>query len=298
MTALHSRKPWAAALIGLLFGPVACMLFVNRGRAAVSYALVLLLGGGLPFLLAHFDILHGDPRSVAVYVIMGIQVVSALDGYRSVPLIQGPMHFYSQGYAILCIAYVLPMLVVTLFRGYLFDYAQVSNESMEPVIPMGSVVLIDRHAYLAANPARGDIVFLKARKRKESIENISDVRRVVGLPGEKITLIGDDISIDNLPIPQSLKDQMTGGNESFEEDLPGGKSIVIEQNRNAAIQIQDGLQNIQIPSNAYFVVGDNRSMSEDSRNGLGTVAFDQVEGKVTAIVWNIHSFHFSYARVE
>ncbi|MEX2012154.1 MAG: signal peptidase I [Patescibacteria group bacterium] len=131
--------------------------------------------------------------------------------------------------------YAAVLLALGLITHYFFyTIIIVRGESMEPNYLDGNVVLIDKISYQLGNPQRGDVVamFFPGEASKHFI------KRVVGLPGEKITIKDSQLYVNNKIIPE----------------LYLLESVVT-------------LPNItrQLSADEYFVMGDNRSNSSDSR---------------------------------
>ncbi|MGN0712088.1 MAG: signal peptidase I [Anaerovoracaceae bacterium] len=129
----------------------------------------------------------------------------------------------------------------------------VKESSMQPTLYENNYILLSRQAYTFGEPERGDIiVFHTGLKTSEGKEKLL-VKRVIGLPGETITVAGGNVYIND---------------ELLEEDY-----------------IKDGytdgfVENLVIPEGELFVMGDNRLVSIDSRaSEVGTVKIDDVLGK-------------------
>ena len=124
--------------------------------------------------------------------------------------------------------------------------------SMEPALYNGQEVLINRFIYKITSPKRGDVIAFLPNGNQNSHYYL---KRIVGLPGESIQIIDGYVYINGERLPEDEYDKMADygivGNE------------------------------IQLGSDEYFVLGDNRNMSEDSRSGnIGAVKKDTIAGKV------------------
>jgi signal peptidase I len=122
--------------------------------------------------------------------------------------------------------------------------------------------IVEKLSYRFSDPARGDFVILKSPSNPE----VEFVKRVIGLPLEKIRLAGGQVYIDNLKLDESAYLQpntRTDPQAFFKEN-----------------------QELAIPENHFFVMGDNRSASSDSRN-FGPISKKDIIGKVTLRFWPI-----------
>ncbi|MBQ8596692.1 MAG: signal peptidase I [Lachnospiraceae bacterium] len=124
--------------------------------------------------------------------------------------------------------------------------------SMEPELYNGQEVLVDRFSYKLLSPKRGDIVAFLPNGNKNSHYYL---KRVVGLPGETVQIIGGYVYVDGVLLEED---------ESYDKIADPGI---------AETQITLG-------TDEYFVLGDNRNNSEDSRSGnIGAVKKDNITGK-------------------
>ena len=126
----------------------------------------------------------------------------------------------------------------------------VTGSSMNPVLNSGDVVLMNRLSYDLGTPKRFDIAVFEK-------ENSSyNIKRIIGLPGEKIQIKNNRIYINNLPL-------------DAEYDLD---SVSVAGVAEYPIELGD---------DEYFLLGDNRESSEDSRfSGIGNIKHSQLVGKV------------------
>jgi len=124
--------------------------------------------------------------------------------------------------------------------------------SMEPVLFNGQEVLINKFIYSITSPDRGDVVAFLPNGNKNSHYYL---KRVVGLPGETVQIIGGYVYINGEPLAEG---------ESYDKIADPGMAE----------------NEIILGSDEYFVLGDNRNNSEDSRSGnIGAIKKETIAGK-------------------
>lgn len=127
------------------------------------------------------------------------------------------------------------------------------GQSMDPALTNQDIVLINKRAYTFHNPKRYDII---AFKLKEDTENYFNIKRIIGLPGEKVQIKNGRIFIDGSALT----------------DLPFEDLIMTEGL---------ALEEITLDEEEYFVMGDNCNNSEDSRYvNIGNISEKEISGKV------------------
>lgn len=126
----------------------------------------------------------------------------------------------------------------------------VSGNSMQPVLNADEVVLVNRLAYDVGKPERFDIVVFEREDQKKN------VKRVIGLPGETVQIKGGFVFIDG---------ELLSAQDGLEQVSLAGRAETP----------------IQLEADEYFLLGDNRDSSEDSRfSNIGNVKREQILGKV------------------
>jgi len=136
---------------------------------------------------------------------------------------------------------------------------KIPSNAMEPTLIKGDLILVDKAIYKNSNPNRGDIiVFIYPQDRKKIY-----AKRLVGLPGETIEIRYSSVFIDGTPV----KDGVIGRTHYY----------------NKGIYAKDG-QQIKIPDDGYFVLGDNSISSLDSRY-WGFVPKKNIVGKAYKIYY-------------
>jgi len=154
------------------------------------------------------------------------------------------------------------LIAALLFLGiqYSIQNSEVIGYSMEPNLHNGERVLINKLAYrFGGTPHRGDIMVLIPPKSQGADDDF--IKRVIGLPGEKVELRGGTVYI-------------------HEAD---GNMFALDETYVPDHSMQDYMSE-RIPDGQYFVMGDNRNHSSDSRGGW-TVGLDDIVGKAWLITW-------------
>lgn len=130
---------------------------------------------------------------------------------------------------------------------------RVEGRSMHPGLQSDELVLVSKLAYITGSPRRGDVVVISRPGNPEQ----DLVKRVIGMPGETVEIVNGKIHVNGI-----------GYDEAAYIQEPGNQSM-------PAVNIADG---------NYFVLGDNRIESEDSRR-FGTVPSGAIVGRVWVIYW-------------
>lgn len=200
----------------------------------------------------------------------------------------------------------IAMMIATSFKSAIADWNIVPTSSMKPTIVEGDRILVNKLAYdlkvpyttvhLAewGDPQRGDIVVFYSPADGKRL-----VKRVVGIPGDFIAMRNNQISINGAKITyERINDPGTlsiGTNQlGFVEELGKVKHpIMVSPERSS----RRSFGPITIPDDHYFMMGDNRDNSADSRY-FGFVARSRVVGQATAIVISLDINHSYQPRWE
>jgi signal peptidase I len=193
---------------------------------------------------------------------------------------------------------LLIVLVITSFRSAVADWNDVPTGSMKPTIFEGDRIVVNKLAYdlkvpfttwrIAswAKPSRGEIVVLYS-----PVDGKRLVKRVIGIPGDTVSMIEDRLIVNGeavsyAPPPPGLVNGPTPGGE--------GKVIACESfgERSHAVMIPLGAHGkptfspVTVPAASYFLMGDNRDESFDSRY-FGPVAGDRIVGRATVVAASV-----------
>jgi len=153
----------------------------------------------------------------------------------------------------------LILAVSTGVRAYAAQAYIVPSGSMLPTLQIGDRLVVNK---LSSTIHRGDIIVFNRAPGDTDTEYPVLVKRVIALPGETISSVGDTVLIDGQPLAQPWLPKLTG----------------------ICAQAAAHVPTTRIPAGQYFVMGDCRGISDDSRF-WGTVPASNVIGKVTVVVW-------------
>jgi len=155
------------------------------------------------------------------------------------------------------LAFILAQLLV----HYIVQPHHVKGASMEPNFADGDYILTDKLTYRFRPPARGEVIVFHSPKTPKT----EFIKRIIGLPGDTVEIRGNKIYIN--------------GRELVETYLPY-PSLAYGPNKIR------GAESITVPEGSYFVLGDNRGNSYDSRY-FGVIARSDIEGRTIFRYWPI-----------
>lgn len=151
----------------------------------------------------------------------------------------------------------IAFIIAFLLKTFIFRPVYVVGASMNPTLGNGEVLVMWKLDYKLNDPERGDIVVIK--EDQDKLEHKSLIKRVVGLPGETVEIKNGKVYINDEELSPSYVDIKT---------------------------YPYGFKKAQIPEGMYFVMGDNRPNSRDSRDSsIGFISRKNIEGKVTFRFW-------------
>ena len=158
-------------------------------------------------------------------------------------------------------SFVVAVAIAMLLQRFIIINANIPSGSMENTIMTGDRVIGNRLAYLFGGPKRGDIVIFKYPDDERQLF----VKRVIGMPGETVVIEDANIYIDGVLLEENyLKDTWV---------------------------VDAGPYTYVVPENSYFVMGDNRNNSKDSRYWKNTyVQEDQLLGEAVFCYWPFDNF--------
>ncbi len=160
---------------------------------------------------------------------------------------------------------LVAILLAAVAAIFFFQTVTMQEGSMEPTIQAGQKVCINRMAYKLGSPKRGDIIAFQAGSEEHASIH---VKRIIGLPGDTVQIRDGEIYIND--------EKYTEQSELGPIENPG---------------LAEG--GITLGSDEYFVLGDNRDNSEDSRYAdIGNVKKRYIKGKIWFSISPLHEFGF------
>ena len=202
---------------------------------------------------------------------------------------------------------IYALIIAIIIRSFFIQPFYIPSSSMEPNLLVGDRLFVTKYSYgyskhslpfsppifkgriFSNEPERGDIIVFKT-----PADNRTDyIKRLIGLPGDKIQFIDSNLYLNNSEILKSRISkseiiycgQRTINVFTFEELLPNGKKHNTVYLKNFPFQNSD---TFKIPKDHYFFLGDNRDCSKDSRflSSVGYVHKDNLVGKAQFIFFS------------
>ena len=198
------------------------------------------------------------------------------------------------------------LLIAVLIRSFIFQPFYIPSSSMEPNLLVGDRIFVSKYSYgfskhslpfspniinnriFYTKPKQGDLVVFKT-----PADNRTDyIKRLIGMPGDEIQFVNGNILINGIKIKRknAKNSSVRCGDfdlnvNSFEETLPNGTKYVASYNKLGTLQ---NTKKFKVPNNHFFLMGDNRDCSKDSRflDSVGYVSHINLVGKAQIIFFS------------
>lgn len=199
------------------------------------------------------------------------------------------------------------LLLALVIRSFIFQPFSIPSGSMRPTLLEGDYLFVSKFAYgysknslpfapnlfsgriWSAEPIRGDVVVFKFPPNPK----LDYIKRVIGLPGDKIQMINGVLNINGAAVPRIKTGQIDnidvtetdGPVDVYRETLPNGVSYdTLDLTPDSST---DNTREFLVPEGHYFMMGDNRDNSSDSRLSVGFVPFENLVGRANRIFFSI-----------
>ena len=204
------------------------------------------------------------------------------------------------------------LLIALVIRTFLFQPFNIPSGSLIPTLLIGDYLFVSKYAYgyskhsfpfsiapisgriWGAEPKRGDIAVFKLPRDGET----DYIKRVIGLPGDRVQVLGGHLSINGQPVKKEPDGYMESRDPfgrmarvpRYKETLPNGVVYyVIEKDGNSGYW--DNTIEYVVPAGHFFMMGDNRDNSTDSRDqspgGVGYVPYENFVGRAEMVFFSI-----------
>ncbi|WP_395377328.1 signal peptidase I [Marinicella sp. W31] len=264
------------ALLTTLFA----FFYVNKAKWFIVYLLLI-----IPVALTYW---YFDLNLRYVYVLSCfIHVLFIAHRYD----VSQQRHNYSRWWGITT-SVIISILLVFLFRLFLYEPFRIPASSMNPSIKIGDHILVNKQGFGTyttfgfnlhkAKPSesvqlkRGSLyVFFTPGKKQDTIF----IKRLIGLPGDDISIQEDRIKLNGQYLPQNIVSE--NDTSIIMDEYSDNTSYQIQLMKNMP-PIMSRMNNLTIPDDHYFFIGDNRLNSLDSRR-MGPIPADHLIGEVTYV---------------
>ena len=218
------------------------------------------------------------------------------------------------------ISILFAIFIALIIRSFLFEPFNIPSGSMKPNLLVGDFIFVSKYSYgysrhsfpfslgdskgkiikgkiLSKTPKRGDIVVFKTPQNNRT----DYIKRVIGLPGDKIKIINGEIQINGSLVLRKKIETFIDTQKNQIIVNKGRRRQFLEYFFDKEIKVldiydfteADNTQEFSVPSNKIFVMGDNRDNSQDSRfNTVGFIPLENVIGKAQFIFFSLENARF------
>jgi len=192
------------------------------------------------------------------------------------------------------------------FRSLLFEPFNIPSGSMIPTLLVGDYLFVSKYSYgysrysfpfgmapfdgriFETPPERGDVAVF----RQPQNESVAFIKRIVGLPGDRIQVVNGVLRINDVAVNRDRKGFATASDgynvirfAVYQETLPNGKSYLIQERSDD--DLLDNTNVFLVPEGHYFMMGDNRDNSRDSRTtSVGMVPAENLIGRAERLFFS------------
>jgi signal peptidase I len=278
------RKPWIAASLSMLCCGLGQIYCGRVGRGLVLYSLsmifgpmvvaTVLSGGSVLWLLAFL---------FSLAAVIAVTLGSIIDAHRLAKRMAGqpyePREYNRPAVYWLMALTTLPFAVglVVFLRANVVEAFIIPARSMAPTLVPGDRFLVNKLGIGARTLERGElIIFRYSANRQQRF-----IKRIIGLPGDTVELRGGEVILNGQPLKREVIGPSATDGQQLAYEWNGGRQyqiLISPDDENADMPSQ------LVPDGAYFVLGDNRGQSLDSRK-FHAVSHGEIVGVATYLYW-------------
>ncbi len=311
-------RPWIAALLTFL-GLGVGLYYARRTRAAIWVAIIgvvlgFVIGGALYAYMFYTKtvptaLFNPSGYSLLDLIGLGLTLIVAISVWIVVAKRQrvekaGPSRLF--GYlAIFLLPLLLPLITAMAIRFTLVHPFRIPSGAMQPTLHVGDYVFVGKGSYgysrfsfapfegllpqgrwRAHDPVRGDLAVFRPVPEPDR----DFINRIIGMPGDRVQMIDGVLHLNGTPVPREpLGEQSFDGDgapfraQVYRETLPNGVSYLTLDRGDSEL---DNTRVYTVPTGSYFMMGDDRDNSADSRvpSVVGYVPFEYLIGRVDRIL--------------
>lgn len=269
----YERYWWLAGLLSFL-APGLGQVYNGEAKKGLFYYFLLSIWSGLIYGLLYFMMKQSFTRAgllviaLLFLVSIGAHILVILESICSARKTDNEHRLkpYNRWYVYLIVIVLVSAVdysVSFAVSDNLINAYKIPSGSMQPTIEPGDYVFCNQVCYGYVNPARKDLIIFKC----PNDENTDYIKRIIGLPGDTVKITHNVLFINDRKIEEPYAVYAWPDNSTWRPFVNFGP--------------------LTVPENEYFVMGDNRNNSSDSRD-FGTVSHRAIQGKAVCIYfsWN------------
>lgn len=314
MPSIRKRNRWVAVILSIFVAPFLGMLYLGKGWRAFVYLALTFGSAGVALWLAAKGFW---PRGIDWSVLpLVISIVGAIDAYRIAGWSETPFAgpWYSRWYGLVGICAAFAFAIVC-ERAFFFEPFRIPSGAMIPTLLVGDYIVVNKFTYGVrlpivyrkiidvAEPVRGEVLVF----RYPGKPSLAYIKRVIGVPGDtveyrdkRLRLNGDEVKTEvdgeysydqgrqEFVIAARYREQLNGHPHSIliDPNTPVLQLVAVKEfpYKDKCAYDERGFK-CTVPPAHYFVMGDNRDRTSDSRY-WGFVPEENIVGRAVGIWWN------------
>jgi signal peptidase I len=283
------RHPLGLVAIALVLGAPTLMLWMGRFRLSLIYTAIILflmvtLLAAVSYGVVPIELFSQLPFSMVMSLITWTAAAVSLFHCFKMNKQEPRRPWYSNWFVALPAYSLVFVGLAFAVRTFFLQPFDIPSLSSVPSLMQGDTIFVSKLAYRFGDPQRGDIAVFKL----PSDPSIDYVKRIIGLPGDRIQMKQGIVYLNGEPLKQERENLYFPEPDVkfYRETLPGGRSYVVADV--TPYSPVDNTDVYEVPEGHYFAMGDNRDNSRDSRylDHLGYIPRANFVGRYAFRFWN------------